>query len=204
MDERHQPGASSRCPSGCACSASPIRRFSGQISASACSCSSPERSSSPRSRSRRTDRDRDRRRGREYDARPRRRDRLAGPRPAMVLMRAPLGLRGSYLATALNVLQNLGWAVFELIVIAAAAAALSDSVFGFEAKWLWTILFGMLAAVLALAGRSRSSAAGCGSSRSGSCSRRSSISPGGRSTTPTSARSGTRRGRASLSGSAST
>ena len=72
--------------------------------------------------------------------------------PAMVLMRAPLGLRGSYLATALNVLQNLGWAVFELIVIAAAAAALSDSVFGFEAKWLWTILFGVLAAVLALAG----------------------------------------------------
>lgn len=72
--------------------------------------------------------------------------------PAMVLMRAPLGLRGSYLATLLNVLQNLGWAVFELIVIAAAAAALSDSVFGFEAKWLWTILFGALAAVLALAG----------------------------------------------------
>ena len=72
--------------------------------------------------------------------------------PAMVLMRAPLGLRGSYLATFLNVLQNLGWAVFELIVIAAAAAALSESVFGFEAKWLWTILFGGLAAVLALAG----------------------------------------------------
>ena len=48
--------------------------------------------------------------------------------PAMVLMRAPLGHRGSYLATGLNVLQNLGWAVFELIIIAAAAAALSDRV----------------------------------------------------------------------------
>jgi nucleobase:cation symporter-1, NCS1 family len=72
--------------------------------------------------------------------------------PAMVLMRAPLGLRGSYLATALNVLQNLGWAVFELIVIAAAAAALSDKVFGFGGKPLWTIVFGALAALLALAG----------------------------------------------------
>jgi putative hydroxymethylpyrimidine transporter CytX len=72
--------------------------------------------------------------------------------PSMVLMRAPLGLRGSYLATALNVLQNLGWAVFELIVIAAAAAALSDEVFGFGGKPLWTILFGALAAGLALAG----------------------------------------------------
>src|SRR5919198_3742235 len=41
--------------------------------------------------------------------------------PTMVLQRAPLGRRGSYLATALNVLQCLGWAVFELIVIATAA-----------------------------------------------------------------------------------
>lgn len=72
--------------------------------------------------------------------------------PAMVLMRAPLGRRGSYLATGLNVLQNLGWTVFELLVIAAAAAALSDRVFGFEAKWLWTLAFGAFATALALAG----------------------------------------------------
>ena len=72
--------------------------------------------------------------------------------PAMVLMRAPLGRRGSYLATVLNVVQNLGWAVFELIIIAAAAAALSDRIFGFEATWLWTLAFGTVATVLALAG----------------------------------------------------
>ena len=53
--------------------------------------------------------------------------------PGMVLLRSPLGLRGSYLPTGLNVLQNLGWATFELIVIATAASALSDRVFGFEA-----------------------------------------------------------------------
>src|SRR5262249_47658257 len=40
--------------------------------------------------------------------------------PSMVLQRAPLGRRGSYLATSLNVLQCLGWAIFELIIIAAA------------------------------------------------------------------------------------
>lgn len=72
--------------------------------------------------------------------------------PSMVLLRAPLGQRGSYIATGLNVLQNLGWAIFELIVIATAAAALSDLAFGFETKWLWTIVFGALAGLLALAG----------------------------------------------------
>ena len=54
----------------------------------------------------------------------------------MVLLRAPLGRDGSYLPTGLNVLQNLGWTIFELIVIATAAQA------------LWTVL-----------------ASGCGSSR---------------------------------------
>jgi len=72
--------------------------------------------------------------------------------PSMVLMRAPLGHRGSYLATALNVVQCLGWSVYELIIIASACAALSDRVFHFRAQWLWTILFGGVAIVLALLG----------------------------------------------------
>jgi nucleobase:cation symporter-1, NCS1 family len=72
--------------------------------------------------------------------------------PAMVLMRAPLGRGGSYLATALNVAQCLGWAIFELIIIATAAAALSDKVFGFEAKWAWTLIFGGVTIALALMG----------------------------------------------------
>jgi NCS1 family nucleobase:cation symporter-1 len=72
--------------------------------------------------------------------------------PTMVLQRAPLGHRGSYLATVLNVAQCLGWAVFELIVIAKAASLLSDKFLGFRATWVWTVLFGVLATVLALAG----------------------------------------------------
>jgi nucleobase:cation symporter-1, NCS1 family len=72
--------------------------------------------------------------------------------PAMVLQRAPLGRRGSYLATSLNVLQCLGWATFELIIIASAASALSDRAFGFDALWFWKLLFGALATALALLG----------------------------------------------------
>lgn len=72
--------------------------------------------------------------------------------PGMVLMRAPLGRRGSYLPTVLNVLQGVGWSVFELLIIATAAAALSDELFGFRAQWLWTLVFGASALALALMG----------------------------------------------------
>ena len=72
--------------------------------------------------------------------------------PGMVLMRAPLGRRGSYLPTGVNVLQGLGWSVFELLIIATAAAALSDELFGFRAQWLWTLVFGAFALLLGLLG----------------------------------------------------
>jgi putative hydroxymethylpyrimidine transporter CytX len=72
--------------------------------------------------------------------------------PGMVLLRAPLGQRGSFLPTAVNVVQCLGWTVFELIVIATAAAALSDEVFGVGAQWAWTLVFGGLALLLGLLG----------------------------------------------------
>ena len=72
--------------------------------------------------------------------------------PGMVLMREPLGHRGSYAPTVLNVVQNLGWATFELIVIAAAANALADRVFGFRERWVWVLVFGAITLALALAG----------------------------------------------------
>ena len=49
-------------------------------------------------------------------------------------MRAPLGRVGSYAPTVLNALQCWGWATFELIIIASAAAALSDELFGYGAE----------------------------------------------------------------------
>src|SRR5881227_1149539 len=72
--------------------------------------------------------------------------------PGMVLLRAPLGRRGSYAPTVLNVAQNLGWSTFELIIISTAAAALSERVFGFRERWLWALLFGAVSLALGLMG----------------------------------------------------
>ena len=72
--------------------------------------------------------------------------------PGMVLLRAPLGRGGSWLPTGLNVLQNLGWTVFEVLVIATAASALSQRVFGFHALWAWKLAAAGAATALALLG----------------------------------------------------
>jgi nucleobase:cation symporter-1, NCS1 family len=67
--------------------------------------------------------------------------------PAMVLLRAPLGRAGSYLPTGLNVLQNLGWTIFEVLVIATAAQALVHG-----PLWVWKLAAAGAATVLALVG----------------------------------------------------
>src|SRR3954453_6672180 len=72
--------------------------------------------------------------------------------PTMVLMRAPLGRRGSYLPTSLNIVQCLGWSVFELIIIATGASALSQQVLGFGGVAFWKVLFGVVATALAFLG----------------------------------------------------
>jgi nucleobase:cation symporter-1, NCS1 family len=72
--------------------------------------------------------------------------------PTMVLLRAPLGRRGSYVPTWLNILQCLGWSVFELIIIATGASALSKQVLGIGGVAFWKILFGIVATVLAFLG----------------------------------------------------
>src|SRR4051812_356030 len=67
--------------------------------------------------------------------------------PAMVLLRAPLGRAGSYLPTGLNVLQNLGWTIFEVLVIATAAQALAHG-----PLWVWKLAAAAAATILALLG----------------------------------------------------
>ena len=44
--------------------------------------------------------------------------------PSMVLLRGLFGRRLSYLPTLVNVVQLIGWSVFEIVVIAAAAEQL--------------------------------------------------------------------------------
>jgi nucleobase:cation symporter-1, NCS1 family len=72
--------------------------------------------------------------------------------PGMVLLRAPLGRRGSFLPTALNVAQNVGWSTFELIIIATAAGALSQHLFQWQGRWFWTIAFGTISWTLGMLG----------------------------------------------------
>jgi len=72
--------------------------------------------------------------------------------PAMVLYRPSLGRTGSYVPTVLNIAQNIGWGAFELIVIGSAAAAVSKRLFGVEARWAWTILFGAVVTLMAIGG----------------------------------------------------
>jgi putative hydroxymethylpyrimidine transporter CytX len=67
--------------------------------------------------------------------------------PAMVLLRAPLGRAGSYLPTGLNIAQNLGWTIFEVLVIATAAHALVHG-----PMWLWKLAAAAAATTLALVG----------------------------------------------------
>jgi putative hydroxymethylpyrimidine transporter CytX len=73
--------------------------------------------------------------------------------PTMVLLRAPLGVRGSYIPTGLNILQLLGWATLEVIVMAQAADVLASRVFGFPSAYsLWIVVFTALTLIMALAG----------------------------------------------------
>ncbi len=72
--------------------------------------------------------------------------------PTMVMYRAPLGVRGSLAPTACNVVQNLGWATFELWIIGRAAAQVSAKLFGVEGRIVWTVAFGLATTALTLAG----------------------------------------------------
>ncbi len=52
----------------------------------------------------------------------------------------------------LNAVQLVGWGSFELIVMRDSADALSKQSFGVSMPLVWTLLFGLLAAALAITG----------------------------------------------------
>jgi nucleobase:cation symporter-1, NCS1 family len=72
--------------------------------------------------------------------------------PTMVALRAPLGIRGSYAASGLNILQLIGWAALEIIIMAQAAGALSDEYLGFRGYYFWIVLFGAVGTLMAMGG----------------------------------------------------
>lgn len=69
--------------------------------------------------------------------------------PTMVSLRPSFGKYGSYLPTILNIIQLIGWATFEIIIMGEAAEAIS----GIEgSRPLWIIFFGLLAYLMAIGG----------------------------------------------------
>jgi len=72
--------------------------------------------------------------------------------PTMVTVRPSFGIRGSYLPTALNVLQLVGWTAFEIIVMARAADTIVTSVFGYSSFNLWVVFFAFICAAMAIGG----------------------------------------------------
>jgi putative hydroxymethylpyrimidine transporter CytX len=72
--------------------------------------------------------------------------------PTMVALRPALGPRGSYAASGLNVLQLIGWAGLELIIMAQAARTISGEFFGFDGYYFWLALFALLATAFAIGG----------------------------------------------------
>jgi NCS1 family nucleobase:cation symporter-1 len=72
--------------------------------------------------------------------------------PMVALLRAPLGGRGSYAASLLTLARNVAWGTFALMVMGEAAVGLSRRLGGFEGRFLWIILFGVLGTAIALGG----------------------------------------------------
>ena len=69
--------------------------------------------------------------------------------PSMVTMRPSFGIRGSYLPSLLNIIQLVGWATFEIMIMARAAEILTGSVVSY---YFWAAIFGALVAFLGIAG----------------------------------------------------
>jgi putative hydroxymethylpyrimidine transporter CytX len=71
--------------------------------------------------------------------------------PTMVSVRPSFGIRGSYFAAALNVIQLIGWTAVMLIVCGQAADAISKF-YGFSSLHLWIILSGVITTLWAVVG----------------------------------------------------
>jgi putative hydroxymethylpyrimidine transporter CytX len=72
--------------------------------------------------------------------------------PSMVTYRGPLGIRGSYLPTLFNVMQNVGWGAFELYLISVVMAGLLKRYTNHGLRPLWVVVFGAVCVLMAVGG----------------------------------------------------
>ena len=71
---------------------------------------------------------------------------------AMSSLRPTLGVRGASVPAVLNAVQLVGWGSFEVIVMRDSADALAKQSFGLSMPLIWTLVFGLLATLLAISG----------------------------------------------------
>ena len=64
--------------------------------------------------------------------------------PTMVSLRAVLGLKGSYIPTVLNTIQLVGWASFEIFIMANSAQLITGPFLGSYTLYFWIIVFAVL------------------------------------------------------------
>ncbi|MBW3595380.1 MAG: cytosine permease [Actinobacteria bacterium] len=72
--------------------------------------------------------------------------------PMMVLLRPVLGIRGSWVPSALNALQLVGWVAVELWAMSYVADLVVSRVFGFQGRGVWLAVMAVVCTGLALWG----------------------------------------------------
>jgi putative hydroxymethylpyrimidine transporter CytX len=69
--------------------------------------------------------------------------------PSLVSMRPSFGIRGSYVPAGLNILQLVGWTIFEIMVMSTAANMLTGKIIPL---YIWSLIFGSFVALLGILG----------------------------------------------------
>ena len=72
--------------------------------------------------------------------------------PTMVLLRPVLGMRGSFAPTVLNVLQLVGWTIFEFVVMGVAASTIARTLFGTGSYVVWAAVFAVIVILMGIGG----------------------------------------------------
>ena len=71
--------------------------------------------------------------------------------PSMVLLRGLFGRRLSYLPTAVNIVQLIGWSVFEIVVITQAAQQLAQHLWHVHGwRWAYIVVAGVLTTAMTI------------------------------------------------------
>jgi nucleobase:cation symporter-1, NCS1 family len=69
--------------------------------------------------------------------------------PSLVSTRPSFGVHGSYIPAVLNVMQLIGWTIFEIMIMSTAANILVGEIIPF---YVWTLIFGSIVTLMALVG----------------------------------------------------